>query len=148
MRAIVQRVSRASVTVAGETVGRIDRGLLVYVGVAAGDEPRDAEYLANKVAHLRIFEDDAGKMNLDVAAAGGAILAVSNFTLLADCREGRRPAFVGAAPPDAARPLFDDFCEKLRGLGRRVETGRFGERMSVEAANDGPINIVLDSRGE
>lgn len=146
MRAIVQRVSEAAVTVDGEVVGRIGRGLLVYVGVARDDTEADADYLARKIAGLRIFEDDAGKMNLDVAAVGGGLLAISNFSLHADTRQGRRPAFVDAAPAETARALYETFCERLRGLGRSVETGRFRETMRITSENDGPINIIIDSR--
>ncbi len=146
MRAIVQRVRSASVEIAGERVGRIERGLLVYVGVAADDNASDAEQLASKIAHLRIFEDDAGKMNLDVSAIGGAILVVSNFTLMADTRQGRRPAFIAAARPDAADALYQTVCEKLRNLGLPVQTGRFRESMAVSSINDGPINILLDTK--
>jgi len=146
MRAIVQRVSHAAVTVQGEVVGKIDRGLLVYAGVATGDGPEDVDYIANKVRHLRIFEDDADKMNLDVAQSGESVLVISNFTLLADARQGRRPAFTRAAEPDAADELYEQLCEKLRQLGLTVETGRFGAMMSVAAANNGPVNILLDSK--
>lgn len=146
MRAIVQRVSSASVEIAGEIVGQIEKGLLVYVGVAADDAPADAEQLAAKIAHLRIFEDEAGKMNLDVSAVGGNILVVSNFTLLADTRQGRRPAFIAAAKPDAADALYQTVCEKLRGLGRSVQTGRFREHMAIKSINDGPINIIIDTK--
>ncbi|HKQ50542.1 MAG TPA: D-aminoacyl-tRNA deacylase [Phycisphaerae bacterium] len=146
MRAIVQRVSNASVEIAGEVVARIDRGLLVYLGVAADDVPKDAEQLATKIAHLRIFEDDARKMNRDVADVGGEILVVSNFTLLADTRQGRRPSFIAAAKPDTADPLYQLLCQKLRDFGRSVQTGRFREYMAVRSTNDGPINILLDTR--
>lgn len=146
MRAIVQRVRSASVAVEGRIVGEIERGLVVYLGVAHGDGERDAAYLADKTAHLRIFEDDAGKMNLDVGQVGGRVLAVSNFTLLADARQGRRPAFTAAAPPEAAALLYERFCAALRGHGLIVETGRFRERMIVASENEGPINIILDSR--
>jgi D-tyrosyl-tRNA(Tyr) deacylase len=146
MRATVQRVTSASVEIAGEIVAQIDRGLLVFLGVAAGDSAADAEQLAAKIAHLRIFEDDAGKMNLDVADVGGAILVVSNFTLLADTRQGRRPAFTAAAKPDAADPLYQLFCRRLRDLGRSVQTGRFREFMAVRSINDGPVNILIDTR--
>jgi D-tyrosyl-tRNA(Tyr) deacylase len=144
MRAIVQRVAGAAVTVEGETVGKIESGLLVYVAVAPDDTPVQAAALAAKVRYLRIFPDAAGKMNLDVCQAGGAILAVSNFTLLADASQGRRPAFTGAAPPEAAEPLFDAFCDALHGLGVGVERGRFGAMMRVESVNAGPINILLE----
>ena len=148
MRAVVQRVSQAAVTVAGEVVGRIDRGLLVYAGVADDDRPTDVDYLANKIRYLRIFPDEAGKMNLDVAQIGGAVLVVSNFTLQADIRQGRRPAFTRAAQPEAAQELYRQLCDSLRELGLTVGTGTFGAVMSVEADNDGPINILVDSRRE
>jgi D-tyrosyl-tRNA(Tyr) deacylase len=125
MRAVVQRVQSASVTVDDKIVARIDRGLLVYVGVATDDGPNDAEQLASKIAYLRIFEDPAGKMNLDVSSVGGAVLVVSNFTLMADTRQGRRPAFIAAARPEAADHLYQAVCEKLGNLGLRVQTGRF-----------------------
>lgn len=146
MRAVVQRISTGRVTVDDQVVGRIGRGLLVYLGVGEGDGTQDVDYLADKIRHLRIFKDDAEKMNLDVVQAGGAVLVVSNFTLLADVRKGRRPAFTGAAEPQMADRLYERLCEKLRTLGVAVVTGRFGAMMSVEAANDGPINILLDSK--
>lgn len=146
MRAIVQRVSKARVTVAGELTGQIERGLLVYVGVGQDDCDADAEFIAGKIRFLRAFEDRDGKMNIDVADIGGAVLLVSNFSLYADCRKGRRPAFVDAAPPAKANELYERVCEKVRSLGVRVETGRFQQTMAVEAVNDGPINIWLDSR--
>ncbi|MBX3394414.1 MAG: D-tyrosyl-tRNA(Tyr) deacylase [Phycisphaerae bacterium] len=146
MRAIVQRVSKARVTVAGELTGQIERGLLVYVGVGQDDVDADAEFIAGKIRFLRVFEDRDGKMNIDVADIGGAVLLVSNFSLYADCRKGRRPAFVDAAPPAKANELYERVCEKVRSLGVRVETGRFQQTMAVEAVNDGPINIWLDSR--
>jgi D-tyrosyl-tRNA(Tyr) deacylase len=134
------------VTVAGEVVGQITGGLLVYAGVADDDGPADVAYLANKIRHLRIFRDDADKMNLDVAQAQGAILVVSNFTLLADTHQGRRPAFTRAAEPDVAEASYNDLCDQLRALGVSVQTGCFGAMMSVDAANDGPINILVDSK--
>jgi len=146
MRAVVQRISTGRVTVDDQVMGGIDHGLLVYVGVGKGDGMQDVDYLADKIRHLRIFKDDAGKMNLDVAQAGGEVLVVSNFTLLADVRKGRRPAFTGAAEPQTADRLYEQLCEKLRTQGVAVVTGQFGAMMSVEAANDGPINILLDSR--
>lgn len=146
MRAIVQRVSKASVTVAGEVTGQVERGLLAYVGVGHDDGEADAEFIANKIRFLRIFEDRDGKMNIDVADIGGAVILVSNFSLYADCRKGRRPAFVDAAPPAKANELYERVCERVRSLGVRVETGRFQQTMAVEAVNDGPINIWLDSR--
>jgi len=145
MRAVVQRVSRARVTVEGESTGEIGRGLLVLLGVAKTDTEAAADYLAEKVAGLRIFEDADGKMNLDVQQAGGAALVVSQFTLYGDVRKGKRPSFDDAARPDEARHLYEHFVGKLRGLGLKVETGRFQEMMQVELVNDGPVTIMLDS---
>ena len=148
MRAVVQRVSRASVTVAGDAVGRIDRGFLVLLGVADDDTQADAIYLAAKVAGLRIFEDAAGKMNLALADVAGRMLVVSQFTLLGDCRQGRRPSFIRAARPDKADELYRAFCAEVRGQGIEVETGRFQEHMDVELINDGPVTLLVDSRKE
>jgi D-tyrosyl-tRNA(Tyr) deacylase len=148
MRAVVQRVARASVTVAGEVVGRIERGFLVLLGVADTDGEDDAIYLAQKVCGLRVFEDDAGKMNLSLAEVGGRVLVVSQFTLLGDCRKGRRPSFVRAARPDLAERLYRSFCAEVRGQGIEVKTGRFQEHMDVELVNDGPVTLLLDSRKE
>jgi D-tyrosyl-tRNA(Tyr) deacylase len=145
MRAVVQRVSRASVTVAGEITGEIGLGLLVLLGVGVGDGRADAEYLAEKIAGLRIFEDAGGKMNLSLAEVGGAVLAVSQFTLYGDARRGKRPSFDGAAAPQAARELYEYFVERIRGAGLRCETGRFQETMQVELVNEGPVTILLDS---
>ncbi|MGA2990547.1 MAG: D-aminoacyl-tRNA deacylase [Candidatus Korobacteraceae bacterium] len=146
MRAVVQRVSRARVVVANQTVGEIGSGLLVLLGVAADDSEADAEYLAEKVCTLRIFEDPEGKMNLDVVQAGGAILAVSQFTLYGDVRRGRRPSFDAAARPERARELYESFVERVRQRGLRCETGRFQAEMQVELVNQGPVTILLDSR--
>jgi len=145
MRAVVQRVSRASVTVEGEVVGAIGRGFLVLLGVTHDDVPQDAESLAEKVAGLRVFEDDAGKMNLSLAEAGGACLVVSQFTLYGDCRKGRRPSFVAAAPPEQAERLYGAFVEGLRSRGVTAATGRFRAHMDVELVNDGPVTLLLDS---
>ena len=145
MRAVVQRVSRARVTVAGETAGEIGRGLVVLVGVSERDAEADADYLAGKVAKLRIFDDPQGKMNLALAEVGGAVLAVSQFTLLGDARGQNRPSFIHAARPEQARALYERFVAKLRELGLRCETGRFQEMMQVELVNDGPVTILLDS---
>jgi D-tyrosyl-tRNA(Tyr) deacylase len=145
MRAVVQRVSHASVTVDGQIVGKIDRGLLVFLGVTHADNEASADYLAEKIAGLRVFEDDAGKMNLAVADVGGAILAVSQFTLYGDVRRGKRPSFDDAARPEQARKLYEYFVERIRALGLRCETGRFQEMMRVELVNDGPVTILLDS---
>jgi D-aminoacyl-tRNA deacylase len=146
MRAVVQRVSQASVTIAGEVVGRIDAGLMVLLGVAAGDAETDAVYLAQKIVGLRIFEDEAGKMNLAVRDVGGAMLVVSQFTLLGDCRGGRRPGFSDAAPPEQAVALYETFVAEVRKQEVRVETGRFREHMEVALVNDGPVTMLLDSR--
>jgi|SRR5579871_3788042 len=146
MRAVVQRVSRASVIVGGEITGAIDLGLLVLLGVGKEDNGADAAYLAEKIAGLRIFEDDAGKMNLSVIDVGGAVLAVSQFTLFGDVRRGKRPSFDAAAPPERARELYEHFVERVRALGLRCETGRFQAMMDVELVNSGPVTILLDSR--
>ncbi|HBO46364.1 MAG TPA: D-tyrosyl-tRNA(Tyr) deacylase [Planctomycetaceae bacterium] len=145
MRACVQRVSRASVTVGGELSGRIDRGLLVLLGVAQGDTEDEARRMAEKIVGLRIFEDDQGKMNLSLGEIAGAMLVVSQFTLLADCRKGRRPSFVGAAAPDRAEALYEVFADEVRRQGVTVATGRFQQHMEVELVNDGPVTILLDS---
>ena len=145
MRAVVQRVSRAQVAVDGEIVGDIGRGLLVLLGVAHTDNEADADYLAGKVAGLRIFEDENGKMNLDIAAVGGRILVVSQFTLYGDVRRGKRPSFDAAAPPGRASELYEYFVERIRAAGLGCQTGRFQEMMQVELVNDGPVTILLDS---
>jgi D-aminoacyl-tRNA deacylase len=146
MRAVVQRVARAVVTVDGEPVGRIERGLCVLVGVGRDDADADADSLAEKVSGLRIFEDDAGKMNLGSSDVGGALLAVSQFTLFGDARKGKRPSFGEAMEPVRANELFERFCARARLLGLRVETGRFRAHMQVELVNDGPVTILLDTR--
>jgi|SRR5580658_1679406 D-tyrosyl-tRNA(Tyr) deacylase len=150
MRAVVQRVSRARATVSGEITGEIGLGLLVLLGVGAGDTRTDADYLAEKTIGLRIFEDDGGptgikKLNLSVAEVGGALLVVSQFTLYGDVRRGKRPSFDAAAPPEEARELYEHFVEKIRAAGLRCETGRFQETMQVELVNEGPVTILLDS---
>lgn len=145
MRVVVQRVRDAEVRVGGERVGGIERGLLLLVGITHTDGERDLQVMADKVAGLRIFTDDAGKMNLDLGAVDGSILAVSQFTLYGDVRKGRRPSFVGAADPDVAEPAFDRFCELLRAAGVIVETGRFGAMMEVDFVNDGPVTLVLET---
>jgi len=145
MRAVVQRVSRAKVTVSGGITGEIGLGLLVLLGVGAGDTRAEADYLAEKTIGLRIFEDAGGKMNLSVAEVGGALLVVSQFTLYGDARRGRRPSFDAAAPPAQARELYEYFVEKVRAAGLRTETGRFQETMQVELVNQGPVTILLDS---
>jgi len=146
MRAVIQRVARANVTVGEESVGRIDAGLFVLAGVAVGDSPDDVRALAEKIRYLRIFNDAAGKMNLDVSQVGGGVLVVSNFTLLADTRQGRRPAFTGAAEPATAEGLYRQLCDSIQTLGVPVATGRFREHMQIEIVNDGPVTIVLDTR--
>jgi D-tyrosyl-tRNA(Tyr) deacylase len=146
MRAVVQRVSRAGVTVNDKIVGEIGRGLLVLLGVGKGDTHADADYLAEKTIGLRIFEDTGGKMNLSVAEAGSALLVVSQFTLYGDVRRGKRPSFDDAAPPQLARELYEYFVKKIRDAGLRCETGRFQEMMMVELANEGPVTILLDSQ--
>lgn len=146
MRAVVQRVSSASVTVDGEVVGRIDRGFLVLLGVSSDDRQDDVVYTAQKIAGLRVFEDSDGKMNLALADVGGAVLAVSQFTLYGDCRKGRRPSFIHAAPPDRADELYRGFVAELQGQGIPVETGRFQAQMDVELVNDGPVTLLIDSR--
>ena len=146
MRAVVQRVSRASVKVNGEVTGQIADGLLVLLGVGQEDNESDAAYLAQKVTGLRIFEDDAGKMNRSVTDIDGAVLAVSQFTLFGDVRKGKRPSFDEAARPERARELYEYFVASVRGLGLRCESGRFQEMMEVELVNQGPVTILLDSK--
>jgi D-aminoacyl-tRNA deacylase len=146
MRAVVQRVSRAQVTVNGELTGEIGLGLLVLLGVGRDDSEADAAYLAEKIAGLRVFEDDQGKMNRSVRDVGGSVLAVSQFTLYGDVRHGKRPSFDAAAPPEKARQLYEFFVDQIRTAGLRCETGRFQETMKVELVNDGPVTILLDSR--
>jgi D-aminoacyl-tRNA deacylase len=146
MRAVVQRVKKGWVTTDNEVIGRIDMGLLVLLGVAKADTPSDAEYLANKIANLRIFEDDDAKMNRSLLSIGGQMLAVSQFTLLGDCRKGRRPSFTAAAEPQRALVLYENFVREVHRLGISVETGRFQSTMEVGLINDGPVTLVLDSR--
>jgi len=146
MRACIQRVTRASVTIGGTVVGQIDGGMLVLLGVAGGDAADDAAYLAGKLVDLRIFDDADGKMNLSLADVGGAMLVVSQFTLLGDCRKGRRPGFSDAAPPETAVALYEAFVAEVRARGIRVETGRFREHMEVALVNDGPVTLLIDSR--
>ena len=145
MRAVVQRVSRARVTVGNDVVGEIGSGLLVLLGVAKNDTEADADYLADKIIGLRVFEDAGGKMNLAVGEADGSVLVVSQFTLYGDVRHGKRPSFDAAAPPEKARELYEYFVERIRAAGLRCETGRFQEMMQVELVNDGPVTILLDS---
>ena len=146
MRAVLQRVSRASVTVDGQVVGQIDRGLVVLLGVEQEDTDADAQQLADKTIQLRIFDDAEGKMNLSLAETGGAMLVVSQFTLLGDCRKGRRPSFIQAAPPESAERLYETFVAAVGVQGIRVATGKFRAMMQVELVNDGPVTILLDSR--
>ena len=145
MRAVVQRVKESSVKVDNEIIGRIEKGLLVLLGVAKRDTPSDADYLANKIVNLRIFEDDDAKMNRSLLSVGGKMLVVSQFTLLGDCRKGRRPSFIAAASPQKAAELYDYFAQQVRRLGIPVETGRFQATMEVILINDGPVTLVLDS---
>lgn len=145
MRAIVERVSSAQVAVAGRCIAQIEQGLLAYVGVGRDDTTDDADYVAEKIRHLRIFEDADGRLNRDVNDISGQILMVSAFTLLADARKGRRPALAAAAPADTARVLFDRVCDELAGHGATVQRGAFRETMQVQATNDGPVCILLDS---
>lgn len=146
MRAVIQRVSRAEVRVEGRTVGSVGAGLAVLLGVEAGDGEADAHYVAEKVAGLRVFEDDQGKMNRNLEAVGGSVLLVSQFTLLGDCRKGRRPSFTEAAPPELAEALYLSVARKLGTWGVAVATGRFRAEMEVELVNQGPVTLLLDSR--
>jgi D-aminoacyl-tRNA deacylase len=146
MKACVQRVSRAKVTIAGEVCGEIGLGMLVLLGVASGDEASDASQLAEKLAGLRIFQDSKNKMNLSLRDVGGAMLVVSQFTLLGDCRKGRRPSFDAAAPPDAAEKLYEYFVQCVSSQGIPTATGRFREDMQVELVNDGPVTLLLDTK--
>jgi len=146
MRAIVQRVKEAEVRVDGQSVGRVGRGLLVYVGVQDGDGPEDAAYIAGKVCGLRIFPDDDGKMNLSARDVGGGVLTITNFTLLGDARKGRRPSFVAAAAPESAERLCEDVADAIRTNGVPVETGIFRAQMEISSVADGPVNVLLDSR--
>lgn len=146
MRACIQRVTSAQVTVDGEVVGQIQRGLLVLLGVAQGDTEKDLGFLVDKIVGLRIFDDADGKMNLGLKEIGGALLIVSQFTLLGDCRKGRRPSFVEAAAPETASAMYQQFVQHARALGVPVETGVFQANMQVALVNDGPVTILLDSR--
>jgi D-tyrosyl-tRNA(Tyr) deacylase len=146
LKALIQRVTKASVSVAGEVVGKIGQGLVVFVGIASEDTEKDVDYLVDRVAQLRIFSDAAGKFNISAMEIGGEMLLISQFTLLADTRKGRRPSFVGAAPPPQAESLFNLFVEWMRNTGLKVETGHFKQHMLVEIHNDGPVTIMLDSR--
>lgn len=144
MRAVVQRVTRARVLIGGEVAGEIGKGLLVLLGVARTDTAAQAEWLADKVVGLRIFEDDEGKMNRAVADVGGGVLVVSQFTLYGDCAKGRRPSFIAAAAPELAIPLYEAFVNGVRAQGIPTATGRFGAMMQVELVNDGPVTLILD----
>ncbi len=145
MRALIQRVSSARVTVGGETTGAIGPGLLILLGVKAGDEEPAIAYLVEKIVNLRIFSDEQGKLNLSLLDVGGEIMVVSQFTLYADCRKGRRPSFQGAAPPAEGERLYEQFVQALREKGLKVATGRFGAEMQVSLVNDGPVTILLDT---
>jgi len=146
MKVLLQRVTEASVSIAGKPVGRINRGLVAFVGVAAGDADKDAQYLAQKTVNLRIFADDGGRFNISAIASAAELLVVSQFTLLADTRKGRRPSFIEAAPPAQAEELFEVYTAALKATGLKVATGRFQQHMLVEIHNDGPVTILLDSR--
>src|SRR5262245_60301958 len=148
MLCVLQRVSSASVTVDGQIVGRIGTGVLALVGVAKDDGPADIEYVATKIRDLRIFGDDQGRLNRSVFAVGGGVLVVSQFTLLGDVRNGRRPGFSGAAPPDVARALYESLVERLRAMNLRVETGVFQAMMDVALVNDGPVTLLINSKRE
>ena len=145
MRAVIQRVKSASVTVEGQVVSEINKGLLVFLGVAQEDTPTEVDYIASKVANLRIFEDDEGLMNLSILDVGGECLVVSQFTLYGDCRKGRRPSFIAAARPEKADPLYQAFMDEISRLGVPVKAGIFQAMMDVELINDGPVTIMLDS---
>jgi D-tyrosyl-tRNA(Tyr) deacylase len=145
MRALIQRVTRARVTVEGRETGAIDRGLLVLLGAAPSDRVAEADWMARKIAGLRVFADAAGHMNLDLAAVGGRALVVPQFTLYGDARRGRRPDFIGAAPPEQAEPLFERFCASLADAGIAVERGVFRAHMTVELVNDGPVTLMIES---
>jgi D-tyrosyl-tRNA(Tyr) deacylase len=145
MRAVIQRVQQCHVKVEKQTVGEISAGLLVLLGVGTKDQSSDADYLADKIVHLRIFEDAAGKMNRSLLDISGQMLVVSQFTLLGDCRKGRRPSFMHAAPPDIAEPLYNHFISQVREKGVSVATGQFGALMAVSLVNDGPVTLVMDS---
>ena len=145
MRAVIQRVKSASVTVEGTLVSEIHKGLLVFLGVAQEDTPADVDYMASKITNLRIFEDDEGRMNLSILDAGGEALVVSQFTLCGDCRKGRRPSFIAAARPEKADPLYQAFMDEISRLGVPVKAGIFQAMMDVELINDGPVTMMLDS---
>jgi D-tyrosyl-tRNA(Tyr) deacylase len=146
MRAVIQRVKQSLVTVENQTIGKIGKGLLVFLGVAKQDGDRDADYLADKIANLRIFEDENGKMNRSLLEASGEMLVVSQFTLLGDCRKGRRPSFINAAGPDEANTLYERFVSLVRQKGISVQTGQFQTMMAVSLINDGPVTLILESK--
>ncbi|MBG9789002.1 MULTISPECIES: D-aminoacyl-tRNA deacylase [Brevibacillus] len=145
MRVVVQKAKASSVSVNGDVVGKIERGLVLLVGITHEDTIKDVEFVADKVANLRIFEDEEGKMNYSVQETGGQILSISQFTLYGDCRKGRRPNFMAAARPEVAEPLYDQFNEVLRSKGLQVETGRFGAMMDVQIHNHGPVTLIVES---
>lgn len=144
MRAVVQRVSRAKVSIDDEITGEIGPGLLILLGITHGDSPEKGKWLAEKLVGLRIFQDEQGKMNRDVTDINGGMLIVSQFTLYGDCQKGRRPSFIDAAPPDIAIPLYEDFINQVKALGIPVATGRFGAMMQVELVNDGPVTLIVE----
>lgn len=146
MKVVIQRSKRASVTVDGEIIGQINQGLVLLVGVTHDDTEKDIAFLAEKIANLRIFEDESGKMNLSLLDVGGDILSVSQFTLYGDCRKGRRPNFMEAARPEVAEGIYEAFNDLLREKGLKVETGRFGAMMDVQLVNDGPVTLIIESR--
>jgi len=145
VRVVVQKAKASSVSVNGDVVGKIERGLVLLVGITHEDTIKDVEFVADKVANLRIFEDEEGKMNYSVQETGGQILSISQFTLYGDCRKGRRPNFMAAARPEVAEPLYDQFNEVLRSKGLQVETGRFGAMMDVQIHNHGPVTLIVES---
>ena len=146
MKVLLQRSKQASVTIDGEVTGAIDKGYVLLVGITHEDTPEDVKYVAKKIAGLRIWEDEEGKMNRDLSEVGGAVLSVSQFTLYGDVRKGRRPSFIQAARPEQAEPLWEQFNEELRALGIHVETGRFGAMMDVSLINDGPVTLMVESK--
>ena len=145
MRVVIQRVRQASVSVDGKVIGKISKGLVILIGVRDGDDAAQAKWLAEKCVNLRIFEDDVGKFNLSALDVGAEILAISQFTLYADCRKGRRPSFVNASPPEISEPLYNQFVQFLRDSGLKVAEGSFGARMMVEIFNDGPVTVIIDT---
>ncbi len=146
MKVVVQRVSRASVTVEGQTIGKIEQGLVLLIGIANEDTEEDVRFNAQKCVNLRIFEDDEGKMNKSLVEVGGSVLAISQFTLLGDTRKGRRPSFINAAPPEISEPLYDLFIQELKRMNTPVECGKFGAMMDVELVNDGPVTLIIESK--